>query len=159
VCVCVSIYIYIYIYTLTHTHTHTKRRPLAHKVVYSERNRQTFRKKPVSPSRSPTKAVPPSKNSVNFYQTTRCHVPEGSILHSHSRKNLKSQVPTAPRMHIILNYATHDTVFENKYNNLTSELHYGDYRFMKKIAQRGYCYSILTSQRISHDINTKLISS
>ena len=87
---------------------------MTHKVVYSERNRQTFRKKPVFPSRSLTKAVPPSKNPVNFYRTTRCNVPEGSILHSHSRKNLKSQVPTAPRLNITLNYTAHDTVFENK---------------------------------------------
>ena len=69
---------------------------MSHKVVYCQRNRQTFRKKPESPSRSPKKAVHPSQNSVNFYQTTRCHMPEGSIFHSHSRKNLKSQAPTAP---------------------------------------------------------------
>jgi len=80
----------VYIYIYTHTHIYTQNRPLAYKVVYSERNQQTFPKKPASPSRSPIKAVPPSKNSVNFYQTTLCHVPEGSILHSRSRK--KSQI-------------------------------------------------------------------
>jgi hypothetical protein len=31
-----------------------------------------------------------SETLVNFYQTTRCHNPEDSNLHTHRRENLKS---------------------------------------------------------------------
>jgi hypothetical protein len=36
-------------------------------------------------------AVSTSETSVNFYETTRCNIPEDSHIHTHCRENLKSQ--------------------------------------------------------------------
>jgi hypothetical protein len=35
-------------------------------------------------------AVNPCETPVNFYQTTRCNIPEDSHLHTRRRENLKS---------------------------------------------------------------------
>jgi hypothetical protein len=35
-------------------------------------------------------AVSTSETTVNFYQTTRCNIPEDSHLHTRRRENLKS---------------------------------------------------------------------
>jgi hypothetical protein len=34
------------------------------------------------------------KTSVTIWQTIRCHTPEGSIVHTHNRDNLKSSIPS-----------------------------------------------------------------
>jgi hypothetical protein len=37
-------------------------------------------------------AIRSSETLVNFYWTTRRHIPENSTIHSHSSKNLKSNI-------------------------------------------------------------------